>query len=313
MGYVVSALNSYTNEDANKLIVNELFTGSALMDAAMKSSNLMTGVKSAETINIVSTTPITQSQACSLSPSGSTTYSQRTVTVGKPKWDLSWCERDLEPKYTQKAMTKGGNYDALTYINELKMDVAQQIKVILRKALWQGDTTSWNSDLNQFDGLAKLINNGVIGGTYSGTTWSVANSRTAVQGLVALVVAADNVYFDGETKLKAYASPSTVFNYRQKLLIDNLYHIDPTNPKQEIFLEGTSIPLVSDPGLTGTTAGTIYVIEDDNIHAATDLENEDEKFDIWFSKDDQKIYFHAETKLGINYGIGSRIFKYLGV
>lgn len=312
MGYVVSGItNNYVIEDANKVIINELFTGSPVLDVIMKNSNLMTGVKSSETINIVNTRGIWQSQACSLNPSGSTTFTQRTVTIGKPKIDLSFCERDLEPKFLQKKMIKGGNYDALTYINEIKADILQNIKADQRAAIWQGDTTVWQDYLNKFDGLVKLIGAATIGGTYSGTTWSEANSRTAVKGLAALVVADTSVYHGGETTAKAYMSPAMAFAYRSKLIADNLYHIDPTNPKQTLFLEGTTIPVVEDAGLTGLNY--IYVIEDENLHGATDLENEEEKFEFWFSKDDQKIYFHTEWKFGINFAFPTRIYRYLGV
>lgn len=311
MGYVVSSLTNYTEENAEKVIYNQLFTGSPVLDVIKGNGNLMTGVKSAQTINVISTTPIFQSQACSLNPSGSTTFTQRTVTVGKPKIDMSWCERDLEPKFTQKKMAKGGNYDALTYLKEVIGDTMQKAAQKNRTAIWQGDTTSWNEDLNKYDGLVKIINNAVIGGTYSGTAWSSTNSRTVMQGIAAQVTADSDVYQNGNTELKAYMSPAMAYAYRAKLIADNLYSLVGTDAKQPLFIEGTTIPIVEDAGLAGLNY--IYLIEDSNLHGATDMENEEEKYDVWFSKDDQKIYFHTEWKFGVNVAFPTRIYKYLGV
>ena len=311
MGYVVSALTNYTEENAEKVIFQELFTGSPVLEAIKKNNNFMTGVKSAQTINVIATRGVFQSQACSLNPSGSTTFTQRTVTVGKPKIDLSWCERDLETKFTQKKMVMGGNYDALTYAKEVLGDVMQNAAADNAVAVWKGDTTSLDAYLLAYDGLVKTINAATIGGTYSGTAWSEANSRTVIKGVAALIVADKNVYKNGLPTIQLYMSPLMAYQYRSKLITDNLYHVDATNPTAKLYAEGTNIEIVADAGLAGLSY--IYAIEPDNFAGATDMENEEEKYDIWFSKDDQKIYFHTEWKFGVNVAFPTRIYKYLGV
>lgn len=309
MGYVVSSLSNYTNEP-EKVIYNKVFTGSPLIDAVKSAGNIQTGIKSAETINLIATSGVWQTQACSLNPSGSTTYTQRTITVGKPKVDLSFCERDLETKFTQKSLQKGGNYDSLAFNTEIMDDLMQDIAKRMGKAIWQGDTTLLDQYLLHFDGLVKIINAATIGGTYSGTAWSQANSRTVIQGLNALVAADADVFYGGNTKLKYYMSPAMAYAYRQKLIIDNLYHIN-GNPDQKLYAEGTGIEIVEDPGLVGLNY--IYALESDNVYIGTDLENEQERVDQWFSKDDQKIYAHVEWKAGVQVAFPTRIYSYLGV
>lgn len=311
MGYTVSSLPAYTEQDASKLIYERLFVGSPTLEFIKSNGNLMTGVKSAETINIIATEGVWQTQACSLNASGATTLTQRTVTVGKPKIDLSWCERDLEPKFTQKAMAKGGNYDSLTYHDEIVNDVMQNAAKRQATAIWQGDTTSLNQYLLHYDGLIKTINAATIGGTYSGTAWTEANSRTVVKGLAALVIANQDVYKGGDTTIKFFMSPAMKAAYVWKLISDNAYHIDPKDGTGKMYVEGTTIELVEDIGLAGTNY--IFAIEPENLHGATDMENEQEKFDLWFSKDDQKLYFHTEWKFGVNIAFPLRVYKYLGV
>jgi hypothetical protein len=311
MAYDVSALPNYT-EQGEKVIYNKLFTNSPILDAIKNNSNLMTGVKSAQTINVITTEGVWQAQGCARNPSGSTTLSQRTVTVGKPKIDLSFCERDLEPKFTQKALVKGSDYESLTYNTEIAEDALQKIANRMRTAVWKGDTASVDQYLKHFNGLNKtLIADVAAGNIYSGTAWNEGNSRTVIKGLAALVVADTSVYVAGETNLKAYMSPAMAFAYRSKLIADNLYHIDPTNPKQPLYLEGTTIPVVEDAGLAGTNY--IWVIEDENLHGATDLENEEDKIEMHYSKDDKVIYLNVEWKFGVNVAFPERVYGYLGV
>lgn len=312
MGYVVSALTNYTAEDANKVIYNKLFTASPILDAIKNNSNLMTGVKSAETINIIATRGVWQAQACSVNPSGSSTFTQRTVTVGKMKVDLSFCESALEPKFTQKKMVKGSTYDALTYVNEIVGDIDQNIANDMATAVWQGDTASVDAFLKLFNGLNKtLIADVAAGNIASGTAWSSANSRTVMQALATKVVADTSVYHGGVSTAKAYMSPAMAFAYRQKLITDNLYHLNAFGENQQLFIEGTTIPIVEDKGLAGTNY--IWVIEDENLHGATDMENEEEKHDIWYSKDQDLIYFNARWKFGVNVAFPTRVYGYLGV
>lgn len=309
MGYTLS-LPAYT-EQPEKVIYEKVFTGSPVFEYVKSAGNIQTGIKSAETINLVATEGVWQSQACSLNPSGTTTFTQRTITVGKPKVDLSWCERDLEAKFTQKKLAKGGNYDSLAYNTEIVDDVMQNIAKRAATAIWQGDTTSTDEYLNKFDGLIKLINAATIGGTYSGTAWSEANSRTVMKGLAALVIADQDVYMGGNTNIKFFCSPAVKAAYKWKLINDNVGYKGAYDNTDKLFVEGTNIEVVEDPGLAGTNY--IFAIEPDNIYVGTDMENEQERVDLWFSKDDQKIYFHTEWKMGVNFAFGTRIYKYLGV
>lgn len=310
MGYSLT-LPAYT-EQPEVIIYNKLFTGSPTLDLIKSQGNLQTGIKSAETINIVSTELYFQDQACSLNPSGTTAITQRTITVGKLKMDGSWCERDLEPNFTQKKLAKGGNYDSLAYNTEIIEDVMQKGAKRMAKAIWQGNILSGDGWLNKFDGFATIINAAVIGGTYSGTAWSEANSRTVFKGLAALVIADQDVYQGGSSTIKFFCSPAVAAAYRWKLINDNVGFAGAYQAEDvKLFVEGTTIEVVEDIGLAGLNH--IYAIEPENMYFGTDMENEQEKFDVWFSKDDQKIYFHTEWKSGTQIAFPTRVYKYLGV
>lgn len=308
MAYVVTSLPAYTRQDAGKLIYEKLFN----VTPTIQYCNIQTGVKSAETINIVSTQAFWASQACSFSASGNDTFTQRTITVGKPQIQKSWCERDLETKFTSEALKKGGNYTSLTYNTQIIDATLQQVGKDLEQAMWLGAVGNGNHNLGHFDGFATIINAATIGGTFSGTSWSEANSRTVMKGLAALVVASTDVFRGGNTSIKFFCSPAVAQAYRWKLTTDNLgFAAAYGDNKGALMVEGTNIEIVETPGLAGTNY--IYAIEPENMYMGTDLENEAERYDVWFSQDNRQIRFHAEFKAGVQIAFPLRTFKYLGV
>ena len=309
MSYVVSSLPSYTRQDAKKLIYEKLFN----VIPTLQYCNEQTNIKSAETINILSSQAFWASQACSFTASGADTFTQRTITVGKPQIQKKWCERDLEPKYTQEAMKSGGNYTSLTYNTQIIENTLQTIQKDFEQALWLGQTGSGTHNLGHFDGFATIIGAATIGGTYSGTTWSVTNARTAVDGLAALVVANADVFRGGDSSIKFFMSPKMAQEYRWKLTKDNVGFAGAyqAENKGKTYVEGTSIEIVEVPGLSGTNY--IYAIEPENMYFGTDMMNEYEKFDVWFSQDNREIRMHCEFKAGVQIAFPSRVFKYLGV
>lgn len=303
MAYSITAV-AYV-EQPEQLIYAKLFSGSPTMDLV---KNKQTGIKSAETISVVNTRGVFQAQACSFNASGSTAITQRTITVGKSKIDMLWCERDLEPYFTQKKLAAGGDYDSLAYTKEIIDNTMENAKKDIEIALWQGDTNSTNAYLNRFDGFVKIINNVTIGGTYSGTAWSEANSRTAIKGLANLVIA-DNDVYQGNPTIKMLMSPQMAATYRFKLRADNLFNT--TGDEAKLYAEGANIEIIEVAGLSGLNY--IYAIEPENMYIGTDMANEEEKFKVWKSDDDQNLKFHAEWKLGVQVAFPTRIYKYLGV
>lgn len=303
MAYSITAV-AYV-EQPEQLIYAKLFSGSPTMDLV---KNKQTGIKSAETISVVNTRGVFQAQSCAFNASGDTAITQRTITVGKTKIDMLWCERDLEPYFTQKKLAAGGDYDSLAYSKEIIDDTMEKAKRDIEIALWQGDTTSTNAYLNRFDGFVKIIGAATIGGTYSGTAWSEASSRTVIKGLANLVIANNDVY-QGNPTIKMLMSPQMAATYRFKLRTDNLFNT--TGEESKLYAEGANIEIVEIAGLSGLNY--IYAIEAENMYIGTDLANEEEKFKVWKSDDDQNLKFHAEWKLGVQIAFPSRVYKYLGV
>ncbi len=101
MSFSVSTLTNYTKEN-EALLVSSSVLGAKTASLIKSAGNVMVGVKSAETINIMDTDAFFQAGGtCGWNASGTTSFTQRTVTVGKIKVQESLCPKALEAKYLE--------------------------------------------------------------------------------------------------------------------------------------------------------------------------------------------------------------------
>jgi hypothetical protein len=315
MGFDVSALANYTKEN-EALLVTSSVLGSKTASLIKSAGNVMVGVKSSEKINIMQTDAIFQDGAsCGFNASGSTTFTQRTVTPGKIKVNEALCPKDLEAKYLQKALPTGSMYDSVPFEQEYSEKKAKTIAAQLETALWQGDTSSVNVNLNKFDGLVKLIGaaSGVVAAnasTYiSGAPLSSITAANVIsifdgvyQAIPAQVVAADDMtIFCGQDLFRTYTialKNSGSFNYQIDVKADS-----------EFVLPGTTIKVIAVAGLNGTNK--VYAMRLSNMFLGTDLLNEEEKFEIFYAKEADQVRFVSEFKFGTNISFPDETVKFV--
>jgi hypothetical protein len=315
MGFDVSALANYTKEN-EALLVTSSVLGAKTASLIKSAGNVMVGVKSSEKINIMETDAIFQDGAsCGFNASGSTTFTQRTVTPGKIKVNEALCPKDLESKYLQKALPTGSMYDSVPFEQEYSEKKAKTIAAQLETALWTGDTTSVNVNLNRFDGLVKLIGaaSGVVAANastfISGAPLSSITAANVIsifdgvyQAIPAKVVAADDMtIFCGQDLFRTYTvalKNSGSFNYQIDVKADS-----------EFVLPGTTIKVIAVAGLNGTNK--VYAMRLSNMFLGTDLLNEEEKFEIFYAKEADQVRFVSEFKMGVNIAFPDEVVKFI--
>ena len=313
MSFSVSTLSNYTKENEAQLVTSSVL--GAKTAALIKSAgNVMVGVKSAETINIMDTDAFFQAGGtCGWNASGTTTFTQRTVTVGKIKVQEALCPKALEAKYLQKALPTGSQYDTIPFEQDYSDRKAKTIASQLETSIWTGDTGSANGNLNKFDGFIKLIGAaaGVVDANVSGfisgaplTSITAANVVSLFDGVYkaipAKVVATDDmVIVCGDDTFRTYTialKNANMFNYAFDGKADS-----------EFVLPGTSIKVVALQGLNSTN--DVYAMRLSNLFLGTDLLNEEEKFEIFFAKEADEVRFAAEFKMGVNFAFPDEIVK----
>lgn len=94
-------LTAYVEQNASDLIKEAVLRGRTVDLVTVQG-----GIKSAQTINRISTSLTGQAGACGWNAAGTTTLDQRTITVCDIKINEAICLNDLEAYYTQVAMTQ---------------------------------------------------------------------------------------------------------------------------------------------------------------------------------------------------------------
>lgn len=321
MAYNVSALTDYTEQNIDVLVMKSLFDAKT-QRIIQAEGNVMTGVKSAETINILNTDAIFQAGGtCGFNSSGTTAFTQRTVTVGKIKVNESLCPKALEAKYTQKALAMGSRYDSIPFeqqYTELKAKtVAEQLEV----ALWQGNTAHGNVNLNKFDGLIKLIDAAAVsvqsnvaaytaGGPISAATGiTTSNVKAIVNGVWLALPAA----IQGKDDVRIWAGWDTFQKFIAAYTDQNLFNFAPAGTELsaangDVIIPGTNYRLTAVHGLDGTNR--LFGMRSSNIFLGVDLENEEERWEIFFAKEADEVRFVSEFKEGINVAFPNEIVDF---
>lgn len=314
MAFSVGTLAAYTKENEGLLVASSVL-GSKTASLIKDKGNVMVGVKSAETINIMDTDAIFQDgSSCGFNASGTTSFTQRTVTVGKIKVNEALCLKDLESKYLQKALPAGSMYDSMIYSEEYSNRKAEKIASQLENTIWQGNTGSVDVNLNKFSGITTLI-------TAAGAAVVNANS-VPFHGVVETAITDVNVVSIFDDIYKAIPASVvdkddiTIFcgmdvfrTYTVKLKSSNLYHYQfDGKANSEFFLPGTNVKVMAVQGLNGT--GKIVACRISNLFLGTDLLNEEERFEIFYAKEADQVRFVAEFKMGVNFAFPDEIVKF---
>ena len=312
MAFDVSGLTAYVNQTSTELI------GRAYFEA--KSADYFTlqaGIKSSEAIQLLAIAAVPQADsACAFNASGTTTLTQRNITVGAVKYQDTLCMKTLRAYWTQILLRAGSNADS-----EVNEQMAQAVSDELIKLVkehvevldWQGDTASGNAYLNKYDGLIKLIDaaspiNGNTGGITSGTgitTGASGNSDTIVYAMcdartAALKSANDQVIFCGTDFFDGLVTT---------LIAKNNFHIDATSfANYEMQIPGRNVRLVGVNGLVGTNR--LFGSYQSNFVLGVDMMNEEEEFKIWYSQDDDNVKYSIKFKRGVQVAYPSQVVQF---
>ena len=306
MAFSVGTLADYTKENEALLVTNSVL-GAKTASLIKSSGNVMVGVKSSEQINVMDTDAFFQAGgSCGFNASGTTSFTQRPVVVGKIKVNEALCPKALEAKYLQKALPTGSMYDSVPFEQEYSEKKAAKIASQLETAIWQGSLLSADGNLNKFKGfirhsleasasiIAANASTYISGGPVASiTSANVIDVFDAVYlAIPAKVVAADDmVIFCGQDIFRMYTialKNSKVFNYQVDVKAD-----------AEFILPGTSIKVIAVQGLNGTNK--IYASRLSNMFLGTDLLNEEERFEIFYAKEADEVRYVSEFKFGVNF------------
>ena len=313
MSFDVSALSNYTIQNEKLLVTKSLFDAKT-QSIIQSAGNVMTSVKSAETINVLTTDAIFQTGGtCGFNSSGSSAFTQRTVTVGKVKVHESLCPKTLESKYTQLALAAGSIYESIPFEKQYTDLKAGTIAEQIETALWQGNTASADVNLNKWDGLIKLIDNsgaavaGNTSGITAGTGITSANALTIVKDIKNAIPAR----VKGKKDVRLFCGWDVFDKLVDGFVTANYFNYGASQlsyENGEFVIPGTAYKVTAVHGLDGTNR--LFALRESNLYMGCDILGEEDKWEIFYARESMEIRFVSEFKVGINTAFPNEIVQW---
>ena len=292
MSFSLGTLIAYTDQQRLPLITKAVFSART---AALFTKQV--GVKSAAALNLMDTdAALAAGTACGWTAAGTTTFSQRNVTVAPMKVQEALCPRSLEQYWMQTQLTQGSTYDGVPFEQAFAEQKALRIAEALENAIWSGSTlvTGLLTILNAASGSTVSGNTAAVSASVGITTSNVISIFDNIYTRIpqAILTRNDLVIFCGWDTFRTLigglkANTGVMYN---QVDLQGLADGD-------IIYPGTNVRVVAVPGLLGYNRLVCSYLG--NFFYATDLLSDEENFSLWYSQDNDEVRFQAAFKVGV--------------
>lgn len=288
--FIVSGLSAYVEQNRD-LIIGSF--GLANRDTRSR-VGIQTGVKGSMALHYLSLSPVVQDgSSCGFNALDTITLSQRVITVAIHKVDGQICPETLVGKYAEYLVRVNARDNDLPYEQYIVDTLVEQVNKSIETAIWQGKTVA-HSGTGLFDGWLYQFDNDA-----SVVDVDIASGSSAYAGISAVYAAMTE-----ETLEKGgviFVSPAIFRSFMMEMVALNLFHYSGAvndNP-DEFILPGSDVRVIKTPGLASSLkiVGTFA----DNLVYGTDMEGDEEKFDLWFSQDDRIWKYQIKWAAGVSY------------
>lgn len=265
--------------DENKL---GLIRKSVLGAKTINYLNLQTDVVGKTKVNLLDTSVVFgDGSACGWNEAGTSTITQREINPAPIKVNMSFCDKAMQKYFMNHQITVAAGRSTLPFEEDFIAGVVEGVGKKLDDAIWNGVTIN----MVQYDGFTQIVTRQATAGS------SVYDSVRNLYNSIPSASLMDTVIFIGIDGFRSLAG---------ELTAKNLYHYDPkVDEAFEMILPGTTTKVVGVPGLDGSNKA--YAINTKHAFYGTDMQNDNETFDFWYSKDNQ------EFRLAINFVEGVQV------
>lgn len=292
LSYNVNSLPDYVDQMRPELIAKSVI-GAKSADLF----TLMTGVKGPTALNLISSNiEFGDGSACGWTEAGTTTLSQAVLTPRALKINMGICDKTLLDKWANYLVKVQANKldSDLPFEEYFLDDVIKNVKAGIETMIYQGDAS--DTSAVEFDGLLNIL--------AAGSPITTTTTGTAYQFVKDIAMAMPAAILDKED-LVILVGMDIYRDYIQDLVTANFYHYDPKNGENEYMLPGTNIRVIGVNGLNGTDKGIGASLS--NLFYGVNLEDGDEVFDIWYSKDNREFRLAIEFVAGVQVAFDSEV------
>ena len=291
MAINVQALPQYVEEHKLPLLRNAVLGARTAYHF-----NLMTGVKGATALNLLNTqVQFGDGSTCGWNEAGSSTLSQRTLTPGYIKVNMSFCEKQLLKTWMNYEVRVAAGQKTLPFEEDFMAGVGEGIAQNLEVALWRGDKASSDANLNKFDGMIKIADAATLAET---VTFASGDTVTSIVAKIYNAIPT-KAYNKGEVVV--YMGADNYRKYIQELIANgNLVITNTVNDvamPESVLIPGTNVRVIYVPGLDGTNR--YFASYKDNFVYGVDMTGDEEKYDLWYSQDNREHRLAVEFVAGV--------------
>lgn len=298
----LGSLTKYTDQLSGILLKEAVLVGNTFDFISVQS-----GIKYADSINILTNTLIAAAGGCgTISPTGSTTLSQRDITVCPVKVEESICVDEFE-QYWIGQLAKEGSYNefAPEAFNQLYLaNKVEKVGQFVEDIFWKGsvNSTYGGGNLALCNGILHILEgtsatNSVISTTYSGAL-TTANALDVVDNMISLLPS-DVLDASDLTLFMSHAN----FRVLMNALRNNNYFFGYDGVAGHTWVlenyTNTNVRIVATRGLNGRNE--MVLTPSSNLFFGTDSFGEarnGDGFQFWYDIRDNITYFRAKLKVG---------------
>lgn len=303
----LNSLTKYTDQLSGILLKEAVLVGTTF-----DYISIQTGIKYADSINLLTNTLTAVAGGCgTISPTGSTTLTQRDITVCPIKVEESVCVDEFE-QYWIGQLAREGSYNefAPEVFNQVYLaNKVEKIGQLVEDLFWKGSVggTYGGGNLTLCQGLLDILENTnatnsvVVGTTASGalvtTTTSPNYALTVVDQMVAAI---PNDVLD-DNSLTLFMSHAN-FRVLMNALRNANYFVAYDGQQHTWVLDNytnTNVRIVATRGLNGRNEMVLAPAW--NFYFGTDSFGEarnGDGFQFWYDIRDNITYFRAKLKVG---------------
>jgi len=314
-GFTVSGLTDYVKESYDDILQAAILGADTIKNGGI---TVQAGIKHSEKLLLLDqTAPFQTDSGCGFNASGSTTFTNVTLTVTDLKWQDKWCPKDIEAKFIGQSLVAGSNYDTLPFEATIMKGVTDHIAAQLEQTIWQGDTADvFDNNLKKFDGFLKKIDAGSPISATATAAVTKANVIGIMDDIYSLIPA--QLLNNPTKKMRAFTGWD---NFRKLILAlrdENNFHFDAGNAQStgKLIMPGTGLEVMAVNGLNNIAGGNtsyddrIICTYPSNLYYGTDLANEEEDARVWYSQDDEDIKASIKWKSGTQVAYTTEVVEY---
>lgn len=274
----LTALSEYINERKE-----ELFVKSAVGADTLDWVELMLGVKHSENLHYLDSEVVFQGAECGWTPQGSDTIGTREISVVPVEIEKEWCYLDFKNYYMNYQLRFAAGRESLPFEEKFVQSNLEAIKMALENLVWNGD-----SGLTIDGFIAQIEDEGEVIEVGSGST-ATEKIDAAVASATARMLAKGVYVFVSPTDFRNYVLESNGTCCAGRPIMD-------AAAKSITYVGDSRVTIIPVAGLEDS--GNVVIASKDALVYATDIENSEAIYELFFDRKAQTFNFRVLFNAG---------------